>query len=143
VSTSPHPQLELAIEREVSQASTRKRVVAIDDETVHLRTMHAIIGGLGFVPVCVTGPMGATNTVARVAPALVVLDYNMPGVDGRQLCMLLRADKRTRDIPIVFFSAADPKRLETLVAETGAKGFIQKGSDIMSVRARLAGYLGV
>ena len=55
---------------------------------------------------------------------LILLDYNLPGMNGSEVCRILRKDEKTRDIPIVFMSSKDEEKLQRITEEAGADGYI-------------------
>lgn len=62
-------------------------------------------------------------------PDVAVIDAVMPGVDGFELCRRLRAEPRTRDLPIVILSASEPVRGKALASDAGADGYVLKPYD--------------
>ncbi len=55
---------------------------------------------------------------------LILLDYNLPGIDGDEVCRILRKEENTRNTPIVFMSAKDKDEIGKIIADVGADGFI-------------------
>lgn len=55
---------------------------------------------------------------------LILLDFNLPGINGSQVCRILKGDDHTKDTPIVFMSAKDEDKLSRITKEAGADGFI-------------------
>ncbi len=55
---------------------------------------------------------------------LILLDLNLPGMDGSQVCQALRRRDSTRNIPILFISAKDEDKLSQITKEAGADGYI-------------------
>jgi DNA-binding response OmpR family regulator len=55
---------------------------------------------------------------------LILLDYNLPGINGNQVCQVLKKREDTKDIPIVFISAKDEDKLSQITSEAGADGYI-------------------
>ena len=68
---------------------------------------------------------------------LVLLDVKMPGMDGFEVCRRMKADERTRAIPIVFVTALDEVYDETRGFEAGAADYITKPLSVPVVRARV------
>lgn len=60
----------------------------------------------------------------RAYPHVYVLDKQLPGMDGLELCRILKADPRTREIPVVMVSA-DPD-IKTLAVSAGAEAVLEK-----------------
>jgi DNA-binding response OmpR family regulator len=55
---------------------------------------------------------------------LILLDYNLPGINGSQVCRILKEEDNTKNIPIVFMSAKDEDKLSQITKEAGADGYI-------------------
>ena len=55
---------------------------------------------------------------------LILLDYNLPGMNGSQVCRVLKKEERTRNTPVVFMSAKDEEKLSQITKEAGADGYI-------------------
>ncbi len=55
---------------------------------------------------------------------LILLDYNLPGINGSQVCRILKKEEKTRHTPIVFMSSRDEEKLYQITKEAGADGYI-------------------
>src|SRR4030067_2698033 len=55
---------------------------------------------------------------------LILLDYNLPGMNGSQDCRILREQDKTRNTPVGFMSAKDEEKMTLITREAGANGFI-------------------
>jgi DNA-binding response OmpR family regulator len=55
---------------------------------------------------------------------LILLDYNLPGMNGSQVCRILKGQDKTRNTPVVFMSAKDEEKLIQITKEAGADGYI-------------------
>lgn len=62
-------------------------------------------------------------------PVLVLLDLKLPGIDGIEVLRRIRADERTRTLPVVVLSSSRARRDVTSCYEVGANGFVQKAVD--------------
>ena len=84
--------------------TVRPRVVVIDDEPTVAEMTALALSSEGFaVEFATSGPAGL-NLVQETLPEAVVCDVRMPGLDGEQVVERLRADPRTRKIPVLFLS---------------------------------------
>jgi len=68
----------------------------------------------------------AVELAAEIMPDLVMLDLQMPKLNGFQACQAIKGDDRTGDLPVVFLSAKGPEAEDEQIEETGAIGFIMK-----------------
>jgi len=70
-----------------------------------------------------TGEEGIEKTKA-CQYQLILLDYNLPGINGSQVCRILKEEDNTRNIPVVFMSAKDENELCQITKQAGADGYI-------------------
>ena len=70
-----------------------------------------------------SGEEGVEKTKAQQY-ALILLDYNLPGMNGSQVCRILRKQDNTQNTPIVLISAKDEDKLIQITKEAGADGYI-------------------
>lgn len=70
-----------------------------------------------------TGEEGVEKTKASQYQ-LILLDYNLPGMNGSQVCQVLRKQENTKNTPIVFMSAKDEDKLRQITKEAGADGYV-------------------
>jgi len=70
-----------------------------------------------------TGEEGVEKTKASQYQ-LILLDYNLPGMNGSQVCRVLKKEEKTRNTPVVFMSAKDEEKLSQITKEAGADGYI-------------------
>lgn len=83
----------------------------------------------------------ALQLIAASSPDLILLDVNMPGIDGFQLCQQLKENPQTEDIPIVFISGLNDSDNIVLGFEAGAVDFISKPYSSKEVLARVNTHL--
>jgi two-component system cell cycle response regulator DivK len=107
------------------RAGQRRTVLLVDDcrDTRELYAEYLELSGY-----CVkeaSDGMTALSEAARVLPDVIVLDMSMPGLDGEQAVRRLRAEERTRDIPIVMVSGYEPD----WIGDAGWDEFIAKPCD--------------
>jgi DNA-binding response OmpR family regulator len=70
-----------------------------------------------------TGQEGIEKTRASLY-GVILLDYNLPDMNGSQVCRTLKKDLNTRNIPVVLMSAKDEDKLNQITKEAGADGYI-------------------
>jgi CheY-like chemotaxis protein len=121
--------------------STRTILVVDDDDDVRGLLRATIERGVHRVVTADDGEE-ALRTIALAAPDLVLLDVNMPGTDGPEVCRRLKADPATRAIPVLMLTAAtqDADRQRGLAA--GADGYITKPFSPRSLLDQLGVHLG-
>jgi CheY-like chemotaxis protein len=85
-------------------ASPRPRILVVDDRESNLLAMRAVLGDVGEVILARSGEQ-ALRVLLVDDVALVLLDVQMPGMDGFETAEAIRGRPRTRDVPILFLSA--------------------------------------
>ena len=72
---------------------------------------------------------------------LILLDYNLPGMNGSQVCRVLKKEEKTRNTPVVFMSAKDEEKLSQITKEAGADGYIGLPFEGKTFIERIKGFL--
>ncbi|MEI8094974.1 MAG: response regulator [Spirochaetales bacterium] len=113
------------------------RVLIVDDQIDSLKWLYEVLTQNGYKTLLANSGELALQSIARVQPDLLLLDVSMPGMDGFELCRRVKADPATRDIPVIFLSAADAEaKLEAFRA--GGVDFVPKPFSEAEVLARVA-----
>jgi PleD family two-component response regulator len=85
----------------------------------------------------------ALERVQSSPPDLILLDILMPGMSGYEVCRRLKADERTKDIPVIFITSKNEEEDETKGLELGAVDYIIKPFSLPIVKARLRTHLKI
>ncbi|MBF0425933.1 MAG: response regulator [Magnetococcales bacterium] len=120
-----------------------RRVLIVDDERFLIDTLVAAIKPLYRVMVAGNGQQALKAARASPPPDLILLDIIMPDMDGYAVCRELKADEKTRSIPIIFITARNEEIDETLGFELGAVDYIAKPVSVPVVRARVKTHLAL
>jgi CheY-like chemotaxis protein len=81
--------------------ATAGKILVVDDELQKRRSAEAPDDRLGYEVLMASNGESALQSVVRDPPDVILLDVNMPGIDGFEVCRCLKADAATRLIPIV------------------------------------------
>ncbi len=112
----------------------KKNILVVDDTPDNLRLLSAMLTAQGFeVRKALNGKMALT-ACQIVLPDVILLDINMPGMDGYQVCQQLKADDRTCEIPVIFISALDDVVDKAKAFDVGGVDYIAKpfhGAEVM------------
>jgi diguanylate cyclase (GGDEF)-like protein len=96
------------------------KILAIDDDPVILGALPALLEPWGALVTGLENPLDFREKLASTSPDLLLLDVEMPGVTGIDLCLAIRADPRWQDLPILFLTASrDPSTIERMFAAGG------------------------
>ena len=92
----------------------RKRILLADDDAALRRLIRATLGDSDFHLLEASDGSIALDLARKETPSLIVLDVNMPGLDGFEVCRRLKADPATSDIKVVMLTArgSEVDRLE-------------------------------
>jgi CheY-like chemotaxis protein len=107
----------------------RLKVMVVDDDPVALEIASAILESQGHEVLARETALGTAVAVLRERPDVVVLDIRMPGISGRELLKVLRAQDLAhgaQPTAFIFYSGLERAELERLVEETGALGAVEK-----------------
>ena len=118
---------------------TRKgsMVLLVDDEDQLRRVMRDLLERQGYTVVEARDGAQALEEVDRHAPDIIILDLNLPGVDGYSVLAQLRSRQATRQLPIVVLTAKGDEDNEVRVLELGADDFLTKPFRARALAARL------
>jgi CheY-like chemotaxis protein len=117
-------------------------VLLVEDEDQLRRVMKDLLEREGYAVAEARDGVQALDQVDRVAPDIIVLDLNLPGIDGYTVLQQLRSRPATRTIPIVVLTAKGDEDNEVRVFQLGADDFITKPFRARALSARLEAVLG-
>lgn len=117
------------------------RILIVDDNAVNLKMMRVLLTGEGYTVRTAADAEEALVTVRDFAPRLIVMDIQLPGMDGLTLTRKLKADPATRDTTILGLTAYAMKGDEQRVLEAGCDGYVAKPIDTRTFPALIASYL--
>jgi len=122
-------------------APTRKpRLLLVDDQPLNIQVMHKVFGQDAQLFMATSGPQ-AIKICETQLPDLVLLDIEMPQMDGFEVCQRLKSNELTRHIPVIFVTAHSDAEQETRGLEVGAVDFITKPINPLVLRARVRTHL--
>lgn len=112
-------------------------ILIVDDTVGSLDLLSELLSGAGYtVRAAQDGRMALRSARAR-PPELILLDVRMPGMDGHELCGLLKRDARTHDVPVIFLSALHETGDKVKGFSLGAVDYIGKPFEPDEVLARV------
>jgi CheY-like chemotaxis protein len=118
--------------------TARPRVLAVDDRKENLLALQAILEGLAVEVVSVTSGEDALKRLLTDDFAVILLDANMPGMDGFETAGHVKQRERTRHIPILFLTAVDyDPHLAFRGYQAGAVDYITKPFDPWVLRSKV------
>jgi len=104
----------------------KPRLLVVDDDPAILQAVVALLAPLGLEVTTLADPQRFWEQLEAVIPALLVLDLDMPGLDGIDLCRAVRADVRFGQLAVLFLTAlGDPLDVQRIF-EAGADDYVNK-----------------
>ncbi|MEH2417513.1 hybrid sensor histidine kinase/response regulator [Nostoc sp.] len=104
----------------------KRNILVVDDTPDNLRLLSAMLTAQGFeVRKALNGKMALT-ACQMVLPDVILLDINMPDMDGYQVCQQLKADEKTSEVPVIFISALDDVVDKVKAFDVGGVDYIAK-----------------
>ncbi len=85
----------------------------------------------------------AWEMIVRTNPDLVISDVIMPGMDGRDLCKKIKADKRFENLPVILITAHSDERVQYESIEAGADDFIAKPFNFQILEAKVSNFIAL
>lgn len=116
-------------------------ILVVDDEDDLLELVRYNLAKEGFEVACVSSGEEALKAARKDPPDLIVLDLMLPAVDGLEVCRRLKADARTRDVPIVMLTAKSEEADMIAGLDRGADDYIGKPFSPRVLTARIKALL--
>jgi two-component system, sensor histidine kinase and response regulator len=117
--------------------SNKGNVLIVDDTLPNLRVLAKILIDNGYLVRGIPDGAMALTAAASEPPDLILLDIMMPEMDGYEVCRRLKADERTREIPVIFMSALGGTIDKVKAFAVGGVDYITKPFHVEEVLARV------
>jgi DNA-binding response OmpR family regulator len=119
-----------------------QRVLVVDDQEEIRELTATVLGAAGYDATAAASGREALRRVAEEAFDLVLLDINMPGMDGWETLRLLRADERLAELQVVMFSVKGELADKIHSLQEGASGYITKPFVVDELVSRVRAVVG-
>ncbi|MBT9312438.1 response regulator [Leptothoe kymatousa] len=118
-------------------------ILLVDDTPQNLELLLEVLLGQGYKVRCaISGPL-ALKTIDAAPPDLILLDINMPDMDGYRVCQTLKSNERFQQIPVIFISALGETIDKIKAFEVGGVDYVTKPFQIDEVLARIKTHLAL
>ena len=117
------------------------KVLVVEDSETQALALRGRLEAEGYTVQTVTSAEAALERLNGPLPDLVVADFHLPGMDGRELSRQLRLNRRTRTLPLLMLTSAREQDLERQGLESGADAYVSKSADMDVMLARLRALL--
>jgi diguanylate cyclase (GGDEF)-like protein len=111
------------------------RVLIVDDDEDFLAVVRDLLERVNLQAEILSDPARVLRTLDTVDPEALVLDVNMPGLNGIDVCRILRTNPRWQDLPILIVTALDDREQRMAAFQAGCDAFISKPIDAHEFRA--------
>jgi class 3 adenylate cyclase/DNA-binding response OmpR family regulator len=122
---------------------TKADILIVDDNRPNLRLLTDLLSQIGYNVRTASNARLALAEVETSPPDLILLDILLPDMDGYRVCEQLKADERTRDIPILFMSGLNEVFNRVKAFSVGGVDYIAKPFHVPEVLARLKTHLAL
>ena len=113
------------------------KILVIEDDPDISRLLSMALAMEHFVPVMAHDGVSGLREAQRLLPSLILLDLMLPGMDGWEVCRRLRANPRTRRIPIIMVSARAEEQERVAGLDLGADDYVAKPFSTRELMARV------
>lgn len=124
-------------------SDSKGNILVVDDTPANLRLLVGILTEKGYKARPVLNGELALSAARGFPPDLILLDIMMPEMNGYEVCSELKADERTRDIPVIFISAINDVLDKVKAFSVGGVDYITKPFHVEEVLARVEAHLTI
>lgn len=124
--TPPDQVLDIVRDCLKSHSSDAITVLAVDDDRVILEHLRSCLPQWGIYPITLADPTQFWETLKTVTPDLLILDVEMPEINGIDLCRVVRSDSNWNDLPIIFLSSLRDSETIYRIYDAGADDYVPK-----------------
>ena len=118
-------------------------ILVVDDTPANLHLLIDILSKQGYEVRPAPNGKFALSAAKGMPPDLILLDIMMPGMNGYEVCQQLKADERTKDIPVIFVSAINEVLDKVKAFSIGGVDYITKPFQVEEVLARVQAHLAI
>jgi two-component system cell cycle response regulator DivK len=120
-----------------------ERILIVDDNPVNLKLVRFLLESEGYEVQTAVDAEDALHALETFTPRLILMDIQLPGMDGLTLTRKLKADPRTQHIVIVALTAYAMKGDEDKALKAGCDGYVGKPIDTYALPALVTRYLSI
>ncbi len=104
----------------------KSTILYVEDNPLNLRLVRRMLNSFGYAIEEAPDAMTGMSKIETCSPDLILVDVNLPGIDGLELTRRLKADPRTAHIPIIALTANAMHGDRELCLEAGCDGYLAK-----------------
>ncbi|WP_413160574.1 response regulator [Capilliphycus salinus ALCB114379] len=127
----------------LKEVSYKADILVVDDTPANLRLLSKMMTEYGYnVRQAINGKMALT-AVQAVKPDLILLDINMPDMNGYEVCEKLKSNEETASIPVIFLSALDDALDKVKAFQVGGADYVTKPFQLEEILVRIQNQLTI
>jgi len=116
-------------------------ILIVDDNSTNMKLVRILLASEGYDVRTAADAEEALNVLKEFYPRLILMDVQLPGIDGLELTRRLKSDPATRDITILGLTAYAMKSDKERIITAGCDGYVPKPIDTRTLPELVAGYL--
>ncbi len=136
-SSIPAPQLLQEIKQVIHTLGQQSKILIVDDDPQILSFLETSLGPWGLQVFTLNDSTQFWQTLETINPDLVILDIEMPNIDGLELCQLMRANEHWQHLPVLFLTLHEEKNIQSHAFVVGANDFIRKPVEVNHLANRI------
>jgi len=110
------------------------RVLIVDDDIEFLEEIREALAGNGYTIDCALNGFEAGRKIYQKKPDMILLDFKMPGIDGFQVCRILKNEKEMRSVPVVAITSMTSEEEVARIKQCGVKRYFPKPLDVEKLK---------
>jgi two-component system, cell cycle response regulator DivK len=119
----------------------QETILIVDDNPLNMKLVNVLLAGEGYRVRTAADAEEALAVLQECHPQMILMDIQLPGIDGLELTRRLKADPSTRDITILGLTAYAMKGDEERIRSAGCDGYIPKPIDTRALPALIKSFL--
>lgn len=119
------------------------KILIVDDTPTNIKVLFKLLKEAGFKVLVANSGEAALSSLDKVTPDLILLDVQMPGIDGFETCRRLKNNSATQEIPVIFMTAISDVEHKVKGLQLGAVDYITKPFQHQEVLARVKVHLQI
>ena len=132
-----HAEKEAKVQQE--ETSGKKRILVVDDNGTALRTIKAMLEDTYEVGIAISGAQAMTS-IGKKRPDLILLDYEMPVCDGKQVLEMIRAEKELEGTAVIFLTSRVDRESVKEVLSLKPAGYLSKSLEPAEIKNNIDEY---
>jgi len=119
------------------------KILIVDDVQKNVQVLGTLLKNEDYSLVIAQNGKEAIERAVKIKPDIILLDINMPGMDGIEVCGVLKEEENTKEVPVIFLTAQNTTISKVKGFSVGAADYIEKPYDPAELLARVSTHLEI